>query len=355
MNKIYLLLTFVVSIVFTSCFSVGVGGQIGGVGISFNRIIALNMNRNSERGHDKNSELDVVRNINKDILDPGEVEIETGYDYILSEDSNGNFIERLFFTETDILISKCVNPTKFGDKTEGFCIEYTDEGILEAKGSYVNGNKNGKWIRYYDNLKVKEENEYMNGKLHGEYKSYFKNGNIDRIVNYVDGKKDGVLTTYDTSGTLKNEIIFKNGIVTDVVKGDTSNIKIFYSNEYGYYYKRADEMPRFPGCENMIGKLDIKEKKMCSQKKMLQFIYRSLRSPKIARELGIQGLTLVQFLVDEEGNISKVNCIRGISKSLKQASIDVIKKMPKWIPAKQDGEPVKVLYTIPIKFKFSDN
>ena len=69
-------------------------------------------------------------------------------------------------------------------------------------------------------------------------------------------------------------------------------------------------MPRFPGCENEPG--DDQAKKACADKKMLEFIYKNIKYPAIARENGVEGTCVVRFVVDSDGSISSPEVVRDI-------------------------------------------
>jgi len=72
--------------------------------------------------------------------------------------------------------------------------------------------------------------------------------------------------------------------------------------------------------------------------------------PKIAKESGITGTVYVQFVVEANGGISNVKLARGIGGGCDEEAIRVVKSMPKWKPGKQNGRPVRVSFTLPIKF-----
>ena len=111
----------------------------------------------------------------------------------------------------------------------------------------------------------------------------------------------------------------------------------------------AEVMPRFPGCEDMDG---TKEEKMkCAEEKLLEFVYANTKYPTIARETGIEGRAILQFVVDQSGNITKANIVRDLPGGCGDEALRVVNKMPKWIPGRQRGRPVSVLYTLPVVFK----
>lgn len=81
-----------------------------------------------------------------------------------------------------------------------------------------------------------------------------------------------------------------------------------------------------------------------------EFLNKNLRYPEFARQNNIQGKVLVRFLVSETGDVSDVTVIRGIGGGCDEEAKRVVAKFPKWKPGKQNGRPVKVLFTLPITF-----
>jgi periplasmic protein TonB len=116
-------------------------------------------------------------------------------------------------------------------------------------------------------------------------------------------------------------------------------------------FKVVEQMPRFPGCEN---KQTEAEKSECAKAKLLEYIYSNLKYPIVAIENGIEGQVVLQFVVETDGSIKDINIVRDIGGSCGEAAENVIKSMNKmgqrWTPGKQRGRPVRVLYTLPVKF-----
>ena len=83
---------------------------------------------------------------------------------------------------------------------------------------------------------------------------------------------------------------------------------------------------------------------------MNEYLGSSLRYPKEAREKNLQGRVVIQFVVDETGQITNAKVLKGISKELDDEAWRVIRSMPKWKPGRQEGKPVKVYYMQPINF-----
>ena len=118
-------------------------------------------------------------------------------------------------------------------------------------------------------------------------------------------------------------------------------------------FKVVEQMPRFPGCEEQGG--SDKEKEECAKGKMLSYIYKNLKYPAIARENGVEGMAVIQFVVAKDGSVTDINLVRDPGAGTGGAAQKVVESMnsmgAKWIPGKQRGRPVKVLYTLPVKFK----
>ncbi|MBI1227937.1 MAG: TonB family protein [Bacteroidetes bacterium] len=113
----------------------------------------------------------------------------------------------------------------------------------------------------------------------------------------------------------------------------------------------AEEMPRFPGCEDMD--LSKSERTECATNRLLKFIYENIRYPDIARQNGIEGTVYIKFVVEKDGSISNANIVRDIGGGCGQEAMRVVGKMPKWQPGKQRGRAVRVQFNLPVKFKLS--
>jgi len=113
-------------------------------------------------------------------------------------------------------------------------------------------------------------------------------------------------------------------------------------------YKVVEEMPRFPGCEDQ--KLSQIGLKKCAEKKMLEFIYSNITYPRLARENGNEGRVIIQYIVERDGSITNAKIVRNVPGGCGEEALRVINTMPKWRPGMQKGKPVKVQYTLPIKF-----
>jgi protein TonB len=99
-------------------------------------------------------------------------------------------------------------------------------------------------------------------------------------------------------------------------------------------YTYVEQMPSFPGGE----------------KAMYEYIYQRIQYPVIARENGISGLVVLQFVVNTDGTIEDVKVVHEIGGGCGEEALRVINDMPKWKPGKHNGRNVPVTFTLPIRY-----
>jgi len=215
---------------------------------------------------------------------------------------------------------------------------------------------------------------FLEGPIPNDLKSISKNVLVDLSGNAIDSedvrtnKRLNIINQVNLQGCRSPDSIYISNIFNDRIEPegisiDPDDIEVEEIKENpteseeqeDELFKVVEQMPRFPGCETMDG--TPQEKEMCAKDKMLQFVYKNLKYPAIARENGLEGMCVVQFVVLENGNIGDVRLLRDASYAgrLGNSSQWIVNRMnylcDPWIPGLQRGNPVKVLYTLPIKFK----
>ena len=103
-------------------------------------------------------------------------------------------------------------------------------------------------------------------------------------------------------------------------------------------FTHVEQMPKFPG----------------GDAELYKFISNNLNYPAMAIENNVQGRVVVQFVVTKDGSIGNVKVVRSVDRDLDNEAIRVCKKLPKFIPGKQNGQPVNVWYTLPVTFKLQN-
>ncbi len=111
-----------------------------------------------------------------------------------------------------------------------------------------------------------------------------------------------------------------------------------------------EEVPAFKACAKLKGPA----RETCFNEQMANFLISNLEYPEKAKENGIQESILVEFIINTDGSVSNVKPVfeeKVMNKELEKEALRVVKKLPKFEPGKQAGQPVRVRYTIPITFK----
>ena len=134
---------------------------------------------------------------------------------------------------------------------------------------------------------------------------------------------------FDKGTDSKNVIKeFKNEVVVEdkqpVVKAEPE--KVFQS---------VEQMPQFPGGDAAL----------------MKFLSSHINYPPMAAENNVQGKVILQFVVEKDGKVGEVKLARSVDKDLDKEAIRVVKLLPKFTPGRQNGQPVRVWYTLPVQFK----
>lgn len=201
--------------------------------------------------------------------------------------------------------------------------------------------------------------------------------------------RDGRKVTYILDGQRVTKAVYEaaekeNEVVTQITELGV-NITVYNAHTKRVVQTTDDEeqaatddevvqvcevMPEFPG----------------GQKALLDYMAQNIHYPKFAQKLGVQGLVLISFVVDKEGQISKTEVIKHLQSAnsrfakdqttadvapqaqgeegidieeqvalacatMEEEAMRVINDMPRWKPGTHHGKPVNVSYTIPINFR----
>lgn len=82
-----------------------------------------------------------------------------------------------------------------------------------------------------------------------------------------------------------------------------------------------------------------------------QFWASNIRYPNEAREAGTEGRVVINFVIDEEGNVESCRFTQKLGHGCEEEIMRVVKLMPKWKPGTIGGKPVKVSFKQAVEFK----
>jgi len=96
----------------------------------------------------------------------------------------------------------------------------------------------------------------------------------------------------------------------------------------------CEKMPEYPGGKDALNK----------------FLCGNVNYPEQAKESGITGKVIVNFIVEKDGKITDVKVLHGLGGGCDEEAVRVVQNMPDWVPGQQRGKAVRVSYNLPITF-----
>ena len=181
---------------------------------------------------------------------------------------------------------------------------FDSTGMAFHKCPYTNNKKDGKETYIWPNKKMMMTGINKNDQMEGEWLGYYRNGQVAGDVVYAKGRQ--------VSGTFYNEDGSKNKKVKDFIR----------ESEY-------------PG----------------GAAQWLRFLNKTFRYPDEALKKKIEGIVVVQFIVDEEGNPIDIRVIQPVNPLLDAEAVRVISQSRDWEPAVYGGRLVKSYKKQPIVFR----
>ena len=97
----------------------------------------------------------------------------------------------------------------------------------------------------------------------------------------------------------------------------------------------VEEYPEFPGGADSLQ----------------AFLAREIQYPPVAKNNGITGTVLVEFVVEKDGQVTNAKVKVPLFPECDKEAVLVVMSMPKWKPGRNMGKPVRCWYQVPVTFK----
>lgn len=124
------------------------------------------------------------------------------------------------------------------------------------------------------------------------------------------------------------------GTIDDLKDNQTAGGNQAAPEEDSKVYTVVEQEPAFPGGNDAL----------------VAWVSKHVKYPSIAAEQDIQGKVVLKFVVLENGSVGDVQVLQSLHPSCDKEAIRVVKSLPRFTPGKQQGKPVKVWFTLPVRF-----
>ncbi|AOC94385.1 Gram-negative bacterial tonB protein [Flavobacterium anhuiense] len=118
---------------------------------------------------------------------------------------------------------------------------------------------------------------------------------------------------------------------TEVIAQSSINAK--NQNDYKISYDTTSvKEPQFPG----------------GIEKFYMFVGQNFKMPTEFAKQKMEGKIFMEFMVEKDGSLSEFKIVKDLGYGVGDEAVRVLKLSPKWIPATENGKPVRVTYNLPI-------
>lgn len=125
----------------------------------------------------------------------------------------------------------------------------------------------------------------------------------------------------------------------------------------GDVFKVVPEMPSFPGCGHIE---DLQERRDCSSQKLFDFVYSNLHYPVEAYENNIEGLRVIEFIVEKTGCLSSFEILYELDDDISNEVLRIFEILQTqnciWSPGRmENGDTVRVVSNFPVRFRINSD
>lgn len=272
-----------------------------------------------------------------------------------TKDPQGNHLIQDFNMETGKKLRHFYISAQDSTLLTGPYAEFYKDGKPRKKRTYKNGQRIGIWMQWHNNGQVQDSCFYNDQQhIEGIAKAWFPDGRINDSAWYpVDSAGKGILYHYNNTGRLVGKGTMKNnqkhGIWTYFYASGIPSLEEYYENN-----KRMSMI-----CYDKNGRRTSGD---CIPDREARFgsgvsDWTNYISGEVSRGVGrlyidqAGGDVMVAFAIDTTGEVTEVKIEKGSNTELDNYAYQIIKKSPKWQPAKSHNQFVKAYRRQRISFK----
>jgi len=215
-------------------------------------------------------------------------------------------------------------PGEINGKKEN--IYYTLPIVFKIEGEPSRHSSNVK----FDSLQIVLDGQILPMSFKSKWLNFSKLTSLNTIVPKKEKEKKELIEKYGPAAA--------NGVIIAISKRENpvskTEVRLEKDSLGNKIYDVIEQVPEYKGGDVSL----------------MDFLKKNINYPEAAKNKNIQGRVIVGFVVNTLGKIEKAKVLRGLSPECDKEALRVINLMTNWIPGKQNGVPVSVRYTLPIKF-----
>ena len=178
----------------------------------------------------------------------------------------------------------------------------------------------------------------------------------EEVIRFVEPKvapqsmvKEDVVTQDELNKTnkLAGRLSLKaNPNGTSIARGEFGTVKrdggITGTNKDGALHGDPDAIVGFEHIE-------IQPRPQGGMEAFMKWVGENYQYPEAALQQGVSGIVEVSFVIEKDGTLTDIHLKRDVSHGTGKAAVELLVKAKKWKPGVQNGRPVRVAYTLPIR------
>jgi TonB family protein len=234
----------------------------------------------------------------------------------------------------------------------------------------------GEFATFYANGKKKRIFHFSNNRLVGPQYDYYPNGQLYHVKDYAphilyDDADDKFTFSeeYDSLGTQRikegngyhteydsdfkqivDEGPVKNGKPDGNWKGFDKDVKVKFVETYHNDSLVSGISVGEHGDTVKYTVREVKPHYKTGTKGFIRYLVKNIYYPDYEKTYNIQGVVVLQFIVEKDGKVSNVKVTQHVSKNLDNEAASVIKDCKDWVPGIQYGRYVRSYFIVPINF-----
>ncbi len=261
-----------------------------------------------------------------------------------------------FYSRSGKIERRAQTTNKFFMAFEGPCVYYYENGNRKKMETYSDKKINGKQYEWYENGSIKLESEVVHDKKTNNSTTkiiHYWNANNEQKV--IDGEGEyeeieGIPNSNNAKLSVKSNGKIKNYSKDGTWTGESKNPKFRYIEQFENGKLISGKRIDSTGVTISYNEVFQRPKPKNGIDDFYRFVGQNFNPPLVQ---GLKGVILATFIVDKDGKPADIKIIRDLGYGTGAEAIRVIRKFDQWVPGLFKGEPVRVMYSLPITIQSS--